>query len=232
MDKAFGKAYIFFIAINCLATFLLFGMPKVYTNKHHFTDQPIRPHYTDFYSPVKEMTVTAEDGSAVTLTPNDQIATYEIDKINKEIEKALHGSSSEQKESESSKSAEDETVRLHILDKSVTFELTLKELHDTGKFKNITEQVKLAYEASDALKKAEGEKEYNEYMANQKIWFLLPHKYIGHYVVGLSAAAFAFLVNFLIGRKHPAIAVILSLVMIALKTMGIIYWYLHPMVCH
>lgn len=232
MNKAFEKFYIFFIVVNCLATFQFFGMPKFYTNKHHFTDMPIRPHYSNYYSPVKDMTVTAEDGTSYTITPNDRIATHDFDKIQEEIDRAMNGDSSADK----AKTDENKMVNLYLLkdlySSKFVFKLKYKELNDPAKFKEITEQVDKEYKLAAALQQEKGEREYEEYMFNQKIWFVLPHKYIGNFIAGLLAAGFAFFINFLLSRKHPGWAAVLALVMTGLKIMGIIYWYMNPWVCH
>lgn len=235
MDKAFGKIYGIFIAINCLAAFWLFGMPKFYTNKYHFTAVPIRPHFSNYYSPVKDITVTAEDGTSYTITPNDRIATYDFDKINEEIERAMKGDRGEQNDSAGARTDGNKIVDLHVLkdlySSKFKFKLKYQELNDPAKFKEVTEQVDKEYEANAALQKEKGEREYTEYMFNQKIWFILPHKYPGNFIAGLLAAGFAFFINFLLGRKHPGWAAVLSLAMTGLKIMGIIYWYINPWVC-
>ena len=235
MDKAFGKIYIFFIVLNCLASFVLFGMPKFYTNEHHFTDLAIRPHLKRFYTPVSDITLKGEDGSQVTFHPGDRLAVSEIDEINKEIEEAMKSDTDKQKESK--KDDENVILKLYVVDETgyktgqVAFEQTKKELMDTGRFKNITEMVRNEYAKADAEQRIKGAQEYREYMMNQKIWFLLPHKYLGHFIVGLIAAAFVFFIYRLLSKQHPALTVILCLAFTLLKCIGIIYWHLHPMVC-
>ena len=63
MDKAFKKLSVILIVINCLVTFQLFGMPKFYTNKHHFFG--IFPHRPYIYvcSPLNDMTLKDDKGN-------------------------------------------------------------------------------------------------------------------------------------------------------------------------
>lgn len=227
MDKAFKMIWILFLSLNAAASFILLGMPKVYSNKAHFTALPIRTHYESIYSPLENVTIKDDEGKEHTITTEDRIGISSFDRINWEIEKTM----GQADPTERFEPDENEVLSMSVENKSIYFKMTRKELN-AGKFKDVTEQYQAECEAERVRKIEEGEKEYNQYMLNQKIWFLLPHKYIGNYLVGLTAAAFVVIVHRLISKENPMLSVILSLILIAFKSMGIVYFYLHPMVCH
>lgn len=62
MGKAFKTIWILFVALNAVASFILLGMPKVYSNEAHFTALPIRTHYESIYSPLENMTIKDNEG--------------------------------------------------------------------------------------------------------------------------------------------------------------------------
>lgn len=230
MDKAFKKLSVILIVINCLVTFQLFGMPKFYTNKHHFFG--IFPHRPYIYvcSPLNDMTLKDDKGNDVQITVNDRLAITQADEISKEIDGILDADKNDDQTAEGG-SGDTEICTVRIIDKDPILKISKNEFYDTSKFKDITEEVNKEYDAAIALEKSEGEKKYSEYMLHQRLWFFFPIEYISNYIVGLVAAAVAFLVIFLIRRKDPAPAVVLSLIMICLKIIGIIYVYANPIVC-
>ena len=234
MNKAFEKIYILFIVVNCLATFQFFGMPKMYINKHHFTGI-MRHRYVYVCTPLKNMMVKDEKGNYVNISANDRLSFNEVDLINKQIDEAINENKAKEKTDEDpsarGNTGDDELFRVHVINRSISVLLTRRELYDPTQFKDVTEEANKEVDAAIALENAKGERKYNEYMLHQRFWFAFPLEYVGNYIMGLATAAFAFLVNFLIGRKHPALAVIVSLAMTGLKCMGIIYAFMHPVVC-
>ena len=234
MNKAFEKIYILFIVVNCLATFQFFGMPKMYINKHHFTGI-MRHRYVYVCTPLKNMMVKDEKGNYVNISANDRLSFNEVDLINKQIDEAINENKAKEKNDEDpsarGNTGDDELFRVHVINRSISVLLTRRELYDPTQFKDVTEEANKEVDASIALENAEGDKKYNDYMLHQRFWFVFPHEYVGGYIRGLVTAAFVFLVHILIGRKRPALAVIISLAMTGLKCMGIIYAFMHPVVC-
>lgn len=227
MDEAFKKLSVFFIVINCLATFQLFGMPKFYTNKYHFTGI-MRHHYIYACSPLSSMTVKDDKGNDANITPDDRLALTQIDEVNKEIDRVLD---KDKTDDTADGSGDNEICTAYVIGKSITLKMPKSEIYDTSKFKDVTEEVNKEVEAEIALEQAEGEKKYNEYMLHQRLWFFFPAEHILNYIVGLAGAFISFFVIFLIRRKLPVLAVMISLVMICLKCMGIVYVFMNPMVC-
>ena len=235
VNKAFEKFYIFFIVVNCLATFQFFGMPRMYINRHHFTGIMRHHRYVYVCSPLKNMLVKDEKGNYVNISTNDRLAFSEVDLIKKQIDEEINKNKAKEKTNDDpsarGNSGDDELYKVHVIDRYISVLLTRRELYDPAQFKDVTEEVNKEADAAIAQEKAEGDKKYNDYMLHQRFWFAFPNEHVGGYIRGLVTAAFVFLVNILIGRKRPALAAIISLVMIGLKCMGIAYVYMHPMVC-
>ena len=214
-EKYLKTISLVLIVINTIAMFLLVGMPKDHTNRYHFTDHEIRPHYDAVYAPRQDMTLTDSHGNNVYVTRESRIGTQKDN-----IDSIEYGK-------------EEKWYSIFLIEPSYIYlDLTIEDLYDYNRFEDITEQVRQEGKVISEQENEEGLKKFNRYMRKERLWFLFPWDYIPYYIFGAVAALLAFALWFSVYKREKYYFVSVCLIILSIvKIAGIVYYYANPSFC-
>ena len=215
------KVLICIVILNAVAMFYLCGMPKWYTNKHHFFEVDIQPHgvITEAYLSRQDMIIKGTDGNDISISAGSTLIKHsfsqEYKNTVKEINTALGENSVDLNYYV--------TFNYEGIDR--TLDLRPSELNDKEKFEDITERYQAERKAYYENKRKEAEKTYSEYMLHQRLWFCFPAEHISGYIAGSIGMliSLCFGVFLLLIKKDECLAKsIILLVLISVKLFAII----------
>ena len=223
------KVLICIVILNAIAMFYLFGMPKAYTNKHHFFEIEIKPHgvTTEAYMSRQDMIVKDYLGKDISISAGSTLLKHSYTKDYKE---AIYGI--------------DDALGEHTdLNDYVTFnyegsdrklDMDPSKLNDKVKFEDITERYQAERKAYSENKRKEAEKTYSEYMLHERLWFCFPAEHISGLVEGFIGMfiSFCFGVFLLLLKEEKCFSrIVILLVLMAAKVFAIIYFPLTLWTC-
>ena len=216
------KALICIVILNAVAMFYLLGMPKSYTNKHHFFEIDIQPHgvITEAYLSRQDMIIKGTDGNDISISAGSTLIKHSFSQEYKNTVKEINAALGEN----SVDLNYYVTFNYEGIDR--TLDLRPSELNDKEKFEDITERYQAERKAYYENKRKEAEKTYSEYMLHQRLWFCFPAEHISGFITGSIGMliSLCFGVFLLLIKKNECLAKsIILLVLISVKLFAIIY---------
>lgn len=216
------KVLICIVILNAVAMFYLCGMPKSYTNKHHFFEVDIQPHsfeITEAYLSRQDMIIKGTDGNDISISAGSTLIKHSYSKeykgTVKKINTVLGENTDELKD----------YVTFNLEGSDRKLDMRPSELNDKEKFEDITERYQAERKAYYENKREEAEKTYSNYMLHQRLWFCFPAEHISGYIAGSIGMliSLCFGVFLLLIKKNECLAKsIILLVLISVKLFAII----------
>ena len=215
------KVLICIVILNAIAMFYLFGMPKAYTNKHHFFEIEIKPHgvTTEAYMSHQDMIVKDYLGKDISISAGSTLLKHTYTKEYKDTVKEINAALGEHTDDMK------DYVTFNSEGSDIKLYMRPSELNDKEKFEDITERYQAERKAYRENKRKEAEKNYSEYMLHQRLWFCFPTEHIS----GLISGFFGMLVSLCFGvfllliMKNECLAKsIILIVLISFKIFAII----------
>lgn len=209
------------VILNAVAMFYLCGMPKAYTNKHHFFEFEIQPHgvTTEAYMSRQAMIIKDTNGKAISISAGSTLLKHTYSKEYKDTVNKINAALGENNDDMK------DYVTFNSEGSDIKLYMRPSELNDKEKFEDITERYQAERKAYRENKRKEAEKTYSEYMLHQRLWFCFPAEHIS----GLISGFFGMLVSLCFGvfllliMKNECLAKsIILLVLISFKIFAII----------
>ena len=200
------------LAINVIASFLLFGMPKFLTCEHHFIG--IIGNY-DAYLSRQNLVLTDAEGNEISILKDTRVYIHHYYGDDVSI---IGGTEPEVK-----------TVSAWTEEPHARFEISIEELEDPEKFENVSD----LYKQEQDEKRREGEAEFDKYMMRKRIWFFFPAEHLINFMVGLLFAGLSFAIGIALYKNRYNVKgnTVFFFVLSVIKIAGIVYFYLHPIFC-
>lgn len=201
------------LAINVIASFLLFGMPKFLTCEHHFIGLIDN---CDAYLSRQDLVLTDAEGNEISILKDTRVYIHHV----YESVRGTAGIESEEQEKNVSAWTEEPHAR---------FDISIEELEDPEKFENVSD----LYKQEQDEKRREGEAEFNKYMVRKRLWFFFPAEHLLHYMVGLLFAGISVAVGIALYKNRYNVKgnTVFFSALSLIKIAGIVYFYLHPVFC-
>ena len=163
------KVLICIVILNAVAMFYLCGMPKSYTNKHHFFEVDIQPHgvITEAYLSRQDMIIKDTLGNDISISAGSTLVKHTYSQEYKDTVKEINAAlGTKEKPVE-----QNDYVTFNFEGSDRKLNMDPSELNDKEKFEDITERYQAERKAYYENKRKEAEKTYSEYMLHQRLCF-------------------------------------------------------------
>ena len=207
-DERLKKLAKAFVVITTLVVFYTAGVPKIYTCRHHFTTEEVIIRSADYIRINKDLVLDGPTGvrefksGAVTIAAIDEDGNASLDGVVPPLEEYY----------------EDNGIDPYIVDK--------------GDFEVITDEYIAEAEARNEEVRAQGDKQYRNYLLQSKLWFIFP-KFLGYYVIGVPCALICLLLVKIIYKKRKSdLRFVIGNILFDAAVIAVTVIYLmHPITC-